>query len=60
MRIGIVAALLIALGGLAAAQHQHGQMPYAGLAQRTIKALSDEQLWDLRAGRGMGLGLPQN
>jgi hypothetical protein len=57
MKIGIAAAALIALGGLAAAQHQHGQMPYAGLEQRTIKALNDQQLSDLREGRGMGLAL---
>jgi hypothetical protein len=35
------------------AQHQ----PYSGLQQRAIKALSDQQLDDLRAGRGMGLAL---
>ena len=31
--------------------------PYAGLQSRPIKALSDEQIADLRAGRGMGLAL---
>ena len=31
--------------------------PYAGFEMRPIKALSDEQLADLRAGRGMGLAL---
>src|SRR4051794_2154578 len=41
----------------AAAQHQHGQAPYAGLQDRPVKALSNEQLADLRAGRGMGLAL---
>jgi hypothetical protein len=34
------------------------QQPYAGLHSRSIKALSDEQLADLRAGRGMSLALP--
>lgn len=34
----------------------HGS-PYAGLEQRPIKALSVEQIEDLRAGRGMGLAL---
>ena len=58
MRIAIAVAVLIALGGLATAQHQHEQMPYAGLQQRTIKALSDQQLTDLREGRGMGLAIP--
>ena len=31
--------------------------PYAGLEGRPIKALSDQQVSDLRAGRGMGLAL---
>lgn len=33
------------------------QQPYAGFEARPIKALSDEQIADLRAGRGMGLAL---
>lgn len=33
------------------------QQPYAGFDARQIKSLSDEQLADLRAGRGMGLAL---
>jgi Spy/CpxP family protein refolding chaperone len=33
------------------------QQPYAGLQVRPIKALSDEQIAELRAGRGMGLAL---
>jgi Spy/CpxP family protein refolding chaperone len=33
------------------------QQPYAGLEGRPIKALSEQQLSDLRAGRGMGLAL---
>lgn len=43
-----------------AAQHrQHGaSAPYAGMQQREIKALSNEQIADLRAGRGMSLALP--
>ena len=36
---------------------QHGR-PYSGLEQRPIKALSSQQIDDLRAGRGMGLALP--
>lgn len=44
--------VLTATGGIAQL-HQ----PYAGLQSRSIKALSDEQLADLRAGRGMGLAL---
>ena len=55
-----IAALLALLAGPAIAQHHkhhHNQTPYAGLQQRTIKALSDEQIADLKAGRGMGLAL---
>jgi hypothetical protein len=31
--------------------------PYSGMEHRTIKALSDDQIADLRSGRGMGLAL---
>lgn len=31
--------------------------PYAGIQARPVKALSDQQVADLRAGRGMGLAL---
>jgi Spy/CpxP family protein refolding chaperone len=43
----------------------HGQVsaapaasPYAGMERREVKALSQQQVDDLRAGRGMGLSLP--
>src|SRR5215218_9606912 len=58
---------LLALAGPAQAQmhsgHQQGGSmhpagPYTGFEQRPIKALSDQQIADLRAGRGMGLALP--
>jgi hypothetical protein len=53
-----IAALLILLAGPAMAQqHQHHHSPYAGMEQREIKALSEQQVDDLRAGRGMGLAL---
>jgi hypothetical protein len=54
---------VLALGLLPAAapaqhQHQPGQhQPYAGQQTRPVKALSDEQIADLKAGRGMGLAL---
>ena len=35
----------------------HAQTPYAGMQARAIKALSEQQVGDLRAGRGMGLAL---
>lgn len=56
-----IASLFVAVGALplsALAQHNHHPQPYAGLDARPIKALSPEQLADLRSGRGMGLALP--
>ncbi len=47
------AALLLSLSYTGAG----AQGPYAGLQGRQIKALSAEQVEDLRAGRGMGLAL---
>jgi hypothetical protein len=44
-------ALVFAVGAAIA------QTPYAGMQTRSIKALSDQQIADLRAGRGMGLAL---
>jgi len=35
----------------------NAQTPYAGMQGRSIKALSDQQIADLGAGRGMGLAL---
>lgn len=54
MRIIVVAVLMFVSGNSHAQTHQ----PYGGMQHRQIKALSDEQLGDLRAGRGMGLALP--
>ena len=52
----VMAATLVAVG---TAQAQHASpSSYSGLEARPIKALSDEQIADLRAGRGMGLALP--
>jgi hypothetical protein len=53
-------ALLLALPSAAALsqhQHPHTASPYAGLEKRAVKALSDQQIADLRAGRGMGYAL---
>jgi Spy/CpxP family protein refolding chaperone len=53
-----IAALLVLLAVPAAAQqHQHGHGPYAGMQHRAVKALSEQQIADLRAGKGMGLAL---
>lgn len=58
MKVTIAAVIMMALTGPVLAQHQHAPSPYAGMQQRTVKALSDEQISDLKAGRGMGLALP--
>jgi hypothetical protein len=60
-------ALMVLAVSPAASQH-HGPVPlqihspdaaspYAGMEHRRIKVLSDQQMADLRAGRGMGLAL---
>src|SRR5262245_36186825 len=54
----LVGATGLLAGPSAVAQHgPHAATPYAGLQDRQIKALSDQQIADLRAGRGMGLAL---
>lgn len=51
--------VLVALvAGLAVAQPSFAQAPYAGLQARPVKALSEQQIADLKAGRGVGLALP--
>ncbi|MBR0780630.1 Spy/CpxP family protein refolding chaperone [Bradyrhizobium iriomotense] len=54
MRRLLLAASLVLTCSAASAQ---SSQPYAGLEQRPIKALSQQQVDDLRAGRGMGLAL---
>jgi Spy/CpxP family protein refolding chaperone len=49
--------ILIAFALPTAASLAQSQQPYAGLEARSIKALSDQQIADLKAGRGMGLAL---
>jgi Spy/CpxP family protein refolding chaperone len=44
--------------GVALAQTAAAPQPYAGLQARAVKALSEQEIADLRAGRGMGLALP--
>jgi hypothetical protein len=46
-----IAGLVLAIGAAVA------QTPYVGMQTRFIKALSDQQMADLRTGRGMGLAL---
>jgi Spy/CpxP family protein refolding chaperone len=51
--VGVVA-ILAALSSTALAQ---SAQPYSGMQTRPIKALSDQQVADLKAGRGMALAL---
>jgi Spy/CpxP family protein refolding chaperone len=53
----MILGMLFALAACASAQAQQPASPYAGYQERPIKALSEQQLADLRAGRGMGLAL---
>src|SRR5262249_21531072 len=48
--IATVAAVLLTSSAMS-------QQPYAGLQNRSIKTLSDQQITDLNGGRGMGLAL---
>jgi hypothetical protein len=58
MRILTAAVILLFAAPAAAQEHQHKRgQPYAGIQTRSVKALSDQQIADLRAGRGMGLAL---
>jgi Spy/CpxP family protein refolding chaperone len=52
MNRSIIAAALILTATVA-----NAQTPYAGMQTRPIKALSEQQVADLGAGRGMGLAL---
>jgi Spy/CpxP family protein refolding chaperone len=55
LKLALAAAGLLAALGSASAQHAQ---PYAGMQSREVKGLSEQQVADLRAGRGMGLALP--
>ena len=56
-RFALLALALIATPVAAEITHHGPHTPYAGLEARDIKALSPEQIEDLKAGRGMGLAL---
>lgn len=50
--------VLLGMSNAALAQHHSTESsPYAGLEKRRIKALSDQQIDDLKNGRGMALAL---
>ena len=58
MRI-LAAVVMILFWGTAIAQdHKQKHAPYAGMQTRQVKALTEQLVADLRAGRGMGLALP--
>jgi len=58
-RTALLSLLLALSSAPALAQHQHAPAasPYAGFEKRAVKALSDQQIADLRAGCGMGYAL---
>lgn len=56
--IAVALAATVSLMGAATAQMAHPQQPYADLEARPVKALSEQQIADLRVGRGMSLALP--
>lgn len=60
-RSTLAALCLVALTVTAQAQQHHHQAtkssPYAGFETRAVKALSDEQITELKTGKGMGLAL---
>ena len=53
-RLAMTVVLALLAGSALAQSHQ----PYAGLQSRPVKALSEQQIADLRAGRGMTMALP--
>jgi Spy/CpxP family protein refolding chaperone len=55
MRILAAAVIVLVAGPVTAQDHQH--KPYSDMQARSVKALSPQQIDDLRAGRGMGMAL---
>jgi hypothetical protein len=53
----IAAGVVAILAGLSSIALAQTAQPYSGMQSRPIKALSDQQVADLKAGRGMGLAL---
>ena len=61
---GVCLMLMIASGPAASQDQRHPtpsaprpDAPYAGMERRAVKALTDREITDLQAGRGMGLAL---
>lgn len=57
MKLTLYCAIIAVLGCTSAAAQELPDSPYAGFEQPPIKALSAQQIADLRAGRGMSLAL---
>jgi hypothetical protein len=55
--LSIAACALAVLTALSSPAMTQSSQPYSGMQSRPIKALSDQQVADLKAGRGMGLAL---
>src|SRR5258707_12386861 len=55
MKTSILATFVFA--SFVAGASAQAPQPYAGMQARSVKALSDQQIADLRAGHGMGLAL---
>jgi hypothetical protein len=53
----IAACTVVILTALSSTAMAQSIQPYSGMQSRPIKALSDQEVADLRAGRGMGLAL---
>ena len=49
--------VIVVFAGFSTTALAQSAQPYSGMQSRPIKALSDQQVADLRAGRGMGLAL---
>lgn len=58
VRAAVLAFVPLIAFGAALAQTVSAPQPYAGMQARPVKALSEQQVADLRAGRGAGLALP--
>src|SRR6267378_7534289 len=49
--------VMVVFSGLSSTALAQSAQPYSGMQTRPIKALSDQQVADLKVGRGMGLAL---
>jgi hypothetical protein len=55
MRYRILLAMCVIIAVAAAVKASHAASPYTGQQERAIKALSDDEVADLLAGRGLGM-----